>query len=155
MAKAKFVVDPDFENNLYRASNKSRSSLSPLFDLVRNVTDRIASIAKTELEKLAEEAESQVEPAKKLISGDNPNQGKKDFRRAKARAFALKSGANSTFPVMDYDGEGILGRVVINRRGSASLEYGGIDPVAELGKGTGEYVSHPAYAILRNAARRA
>jgi ElaB/YqjD/DUF883 family membrane-anchored ribosome-binding protein len=149
---ARFVEDPRFRDNIYRASNRSRSSLRPLYDQVRQLTDRVAEIAKNDLAKLADTAQSEVEGARKKIHADKSVVS--DFRRAKARAFALKTAQNSTFPTMGYDGNSIYGRVIINRRGSATVEYGGIDPVAEIGKGTGEYVQHPAYGVLRNALRK-
>lgn len=149
---ARFVVDPEFSNNVYRASNKSRSSLRPLYDQVRAITDRVAEIAKEDLQMLADTAQSEVGPARDKVKLDRTKVT--DFRRAKARAFALKTAANSTVPTMGYDGNSIYGRVLINRRGSFAIEYGGIDPVAEIGKDTGQYVSHPAYAVLRNALRK-
>lgn len=149
---ARFVKDKDFENNLYRASNRSRSSLKPLYDQVRDITDRAAELAKDELAKLASTAQSEVEVNRSKIK--NAKTEVSSFRAAKARAFALKTAQNSTFPTMGYDGDQIYGRIIINRRGSASIEYGGIDPVAEIGKGTGEFVQHPAYAVLRNALRK-
>lgn len=149
---AKFVTDPRFVDNLNRASNKSRSSLRPLFDQVRKITDEIAAYAKLDLQKLASEAESATRVARQQVGGDVKLVS--DFRRAKARAFALKTAVNSVVPTMQYDGKKIFGRVMINRRGSYSIEYGGVDPVGEIGKGTGQFVVHPAYAVLRNAARR-
>lgn len=151
---AKFVVDPHFTENLYRASNRSRSSLRPLYDQVRSITDRVAGIAKEDLQMLADTASSEVGPAKKKLKVNPPTDLITDFRRAKARAFALKTAANSLVPIMGYDGNSIYGRVLINRRGSASIEYGGVDPVAEIGKQTGQFVVHPAYAVLRNALRK-
>lgn len=149
---ARFVEDPRFRDNIYRASNRSRSSLRPLYDQVRELTDRVAEIARADLSKLADTAQSEVEVNRKKLHQER--QLISDFRAAKARAFALKTAQNSTFPTMGYDGNSIYGRVIINRRGSNSIEYGGIDPVAEIGKGTGQYVQHPAYAVLRNSLRK-
>lgn len=151
MAKVKFVFDPDFDNNVYRASNKSGSSLRPLYDQVRRITDRIAENAKATIEQEYQNAEADASGKRENAThGD----GKTQFLRAKAKAFALRSAANSTVPTMGYDGKEIFGRVLINRKGSFSLEYGGPDPVAEIGKGTGEYLVHPAYAFLRRAMDR-
>lgn len=146
----RFEFDKDFEENLRKASNKSGSSLRPLFDKVRKVTDEIAQNAKLDISLEAHVAEGDAKTAKK----DYSNTGRKRFQEAKAKAFALRSAANSTVPIMDYDGEEIFGRILINRRGSDALEYGGLDPVAEIGKGTGQYLQHPTYAFLRRALDR-
>lgn len=151
MARVRFDFDKDFDNNVYRASNKSNSSLRPLYDQVRQITDRIADHAKSAIEMEYQTAEADA-------SGKRENathgEGRTQFLRAKAKSFALRSAANSTVPTMGFDGKEIFGRVLINRKGSYSLEYGGPDPVAEIGKGTGEYLVHPAYAFLRRAMDR-
>lgn len=151
MARVRFVFDPDFDDNVYRASNKSRSSLRPLYDQVRSITDDIAASAKNAIETEYQMAEADA-------SGNKQNathgEGKNKFLIAKARSFALRSAANSTVPTMGFDGKEIYGRVLINRKGSFTLEFGGPDPVAEIGKGTGQYVVHPAYSFLRRAMDR-
>lgn len=148
MARVEFVFDPEFDDNIYKASNKSRSSLRPLFDEVRRVTDTIYFDAKSRADAEAARAEADVQAAK-------PNrfkpEGKRVFDEAKARSFALKSAANTMAPTMEFDGKEIFGRISINRKNSDSVEYGGTDPVAEIGRGTGEYVVHPPYAFLRRA----
>jgi hypothetical protein len=151
MARVRFEFDPDFDDNVYRASNKSGSSLRPLYDQVRRITDRIAENAKSAIE--TEYANAEADTSGKRDNATHGD-GKTQFLRAKARAFALRSAANSTVPTMGYDGKEIYGRVIINRKGSFVLEYGGPDPVAEIGKGTGEYLVHPAYAFLRRAMDR-
>lgn len=148
MARIEFEFYPEFDDDIYKASNKSRSSLRPLFDKVRQVTDEIYFDAKTRLDSEAGRAEAEVQAAK-------PDRfkpaGKEAFAYAKAKAFALKSAAQTVSPTMEFDGKEIHGRVTINRRGSSSIEFGGTDPVAEVGKGTGVHVDHPPYAPLRRA----
>lgn len=151
MGKVRFKFDPDFDDNVYKASNKSNSSLRPLFDQVRQITDRIAENAKSSIE--TEYAAAEADASGKRENATHGD-GKTQFLRAKAKAFALRSAANSTVPTMGYDGKEIFGRVLINRKGSFALEYGGPDPVAEIGKGTGEYLVHPTYAFLRRAMDR-
>lgn len=148
MARIKFEFDPDFEDNVKKASNKSNSSLRPLADTIRNVTDQIYFHAYNNLKKYAGEAEAEVQAAK----GDRhkPN-GRRRWLEAKAKAAAIRSGRNTIAPTMEYDGDEIYGMVAIYRKNSYVLEYGGIDEVGEIGKGTGEYISHPPYAFLRRA----
>lgn len=148
MARINFEFDPDFDDNIMRASHKSKSSLRPLFDTVRSVTDQIYFDARSRLESEANRAEAEVQAAKP--SRFKPD-GKIAFDYAKAKSFALKSAASTIGPTMNYDGEEIFGRVTINRKNSASVEFGGLDPTAEIGKGTGQYVEHPPYAFLRRA----
>lgn len=148
MARITFEFDPEFDDNIRKASNKSNSSLRPLFDTVRDVTDRIYFNAKARMDAEAGRAEGEVQAAK-------PDRFKPDgshrFNLAKAKSFALRSAAQTTAPTMEFDGNEIFGRVTINRKSSASVEFGGLDPVAEVGRGTGEYVEHPPYAFLRRA----
>ncbi len=145
----RFVIDPQFDENVYRASNKTGSSLKPLFDTVRKKTDEIAARAKRRIESEWYNTEASTSSIDNKKYGESKNR----FLYLKAKSFALKSAANSTVPTMGFDGKEIYGRISINRRHSVSLEFGGIDPVGEVGKGTGEYVSHPAYAFLRNSMR--
>lgn len=148
MANIKFEFYPTFDDDIRQASNKSKSSLRPLFDKVRSVTDEIYFDAKSKLDSEANRAESEVQTAKPdRFSTD----GKRRFNEAKAKAFALKSAANTVAPTMEFDGKEIFGRVAIYRRNSSAIEYGGVDPVAEIGRDSGEYVSHPPYAFLRRA----
>lgn len=147
MTRIQFEFYPTFDDDIKSASNKSKSSLRPLFDQVREVTDQIYFKARDLMESEAGRAESEVQAAK---PDRFKTTGKIAFNTAKARAAALKTAANSVKPTMDYDGE-IFGRVAIFRKQSASIEFGGIDPVAEIGKGTGQYVEHPPYAFLRRA----
>lgn len=150
----RFNFDKDFDNNVYRASNKSNSSLHPIYGQVRDLTDSIASKAKGAIQREAGSAESDVDSIKNTKWDSNfGGRGRKGWLHAKAKAFALKSAAQSVAPTMGYDGREIYGRVTINRRGSNTLEFGGPDPVAEIGRGTGEYVEHPPYSFLRNAMR--
>lgn len=151
MPRAKFEFYPTFDDDIKSASHKSRSSLRPLFDKVRSVTDEIYFNAKDMMDSEAGRAEAAVEVAKPIRF---TSAGKIAFQTAKARAFALKSAANSVKPTMDYDGE-IFGRVAIFRKDSYAVEFGGTDSVAEIGKGTGQYVDHPPYAFLRRAMDRA
>ena len=148
MARVIFEFDPQFDENIYKASNKSGSSLRPLFDTVRSVTDSIYQTAYELVAREAGRAENEVQQAK---SKRFSRTGKDSFNTAKARAFALKSAKRSIFPSMEYDGKEIYGQVAIYRKGSASLEFGGVDTTAEIGKGTGVYVEHPPYAFLRRA----
>lgn len=151
-----FKFDKDFDDNVYRASNKSNSSLRPLYDQVREKTDSIASIAQASIRDAAGAAETEVDSIKHSKWESNyGGKGRHGWLYAKAKSFALKSAASSVAPTMGYDGREIYGRVLINRRGSVSLEFGGPDPVAEIGRGTGEYVEHPPYSFLRNASRKA
>lgn len=153
-AKVRFVMDRRFEENLLRASNKTHSSLHSVYDKVRSVTDDIAKRAKNSITEAHQLAEQEVDAIRgSRWSSNYGGVGRKGWLQAKARAFAFKSAASSVFPTMGYNGHEIYGRVVINRRGSASLEYGGVDPVAEIGKGTGEFLEHPAYGFLRRAMR--
>lgn len=146
MARTEFQFDPDFDDNVYHASNKSRSSLAPLFNLVRKQTDEIAARAKSILQLEAALAEQSATSNRNKRFGNEKN----TFLEAKARAFALTSAYNSLAASMGTDNM-IYGRVAINRKGSGTLEFGGADPVAEIGKGTGNYLVHPAYAFLRRA----
>lgn len=148
MPRVSFEFDPEFDDNIKKASNKSNSSLRPLFDQVRDVTDNIYFAARDRIQGEANRAESDAQAARARRFS---NTGGPVYQHAKAKAFALKSAANSTKPTMEYDGDEIFGRVAIYRKGSGSVEFGGLDPVAEIGKGTGEYVSHPPYAFLRRA----
>lgn len=145
---ARFDFDPEFDANIHKASNKTGSSLRPLFDAVRQVTDEIYMDARESIAREAGRAQGEVES---IRSGRFSRSGRGKFAAAKAKAFALKSAKNSVFPSMEFDGREIYGRVAIYRKDSASLEFGGIDSVAEIGRGTGEYVQHPAYSFLRRA----
>lgn len=146
MARVEFHFDPDFDNNVYHASNKTKSSLAPLFNLVRKKTDEIAKNAKTIIELEAALAEQQAHANRNKRFGNEKN----TFLEQKAKAFALKSALNSLSASMGTDIE-IYGRVAINRKGSGTLEFGGPDIVAEIGKGTGNYLVHPAYHFLQRA----
>jgi hypothetical protein len=147
-----FRFDPMFEDNIYRASNKTNSSLHNLYDEVRSVTDKIARKAKGLIEAELKVAEADARGIKNSEwNSDYGGRGRKGWLAAKAKVFALKSAGATTFPTMGYDGREIYGRVEIRRQGSSSLEFGGTDPVAELGRGTGEYLNHPVYAFLRRA----
>lgn len=150
--KVRFEIDKRFDDNVYRASNKSNSSLHPLYDKVRSVTDEIAKAAKDLISGEYNRAEAEAKSIKNSEWNSNyGGHGRKGWLAAKAKAFALRSAASSTAPSMGYDGTEIYGRVEINRQGSSSLEFGGPDPVAEMGKGSGEFVEHPPYAFLRRA----
>ena len=151
MARVTFEFDDDFDTNLYHASNKTRSSLAPLFNIVRSKTDEISKAAKEAMQREWYNAESDAQKSRGTRFDKNHNSS---FLEAKARAFALKSVFQSIAPTMGVDSQ-IFGRVTINRTGSTALEYGGIDVKAEIGRGTGNYVVHPAYAFLRNAMRKA
>lgn len=151
MPKAKFEFYPDFDDNVHRASNKSKSSLRPLYDKVRNVTDDIYVTARESIAREAGRTEALVQAVK---SSRFSNHGKKNFNYFKATAFALRSARDSIAASMGFDGKEIYGRVAIYRKHSSALEFGGTDPVAEIGKGTGEYVTHPPYAFLRKAMDR-
>lgn len=151
MARVVFEFDKDFDTNVYHASNKTRSSLSPLYNQVRRTTDNIAKEAKDAIEKQWKYAEAEKEGTKHLKFDKNHNN---PYLYAKAKEFALRSAYNTIRPTMGVDKE-IYGRVSINRTGSTALEYGGIDVKAEMGRGTGNYLVHPVYAFLRNAMRRA
>lgn len=142
----KFEFDSEFTNNIYHASKKTRSSLRPLYDKVRTVTDQISEEAKRSLLVHWTEAEAET----KAVDSKTHGSGKRSFQVAKAKAFAFKSAYNTIRPMMGVDTE-IYGRVVIQRTGSGTLEFGGPDPKAEIGIGTGEYLVHPAYAFLRRA----
>lgn len=149
MGNVRFEFDPQFRDNVYRASNKTGSSLRPLYDLVRKITDDISRKAKARIQVEWYNAEAVAQNVETKTHGEGRNQ----FLQAKALSFSLRSALGATWPTMGFDGKEIYGRVSINRRGSSSLEYGGTDPVAEIGKGTGNYVQHPAYAFLRNSMR--
>lgn len=150
MARVTFEFDPDFDNNVYHASNKTKSSLAPLFNTVRKITDQIAEEAKAAIQREQYNAESEATAKRQDRFDKNHNSA---FLTAKAKSAALKSALNTTIPIMGVDNE-IYGRVVINRTGSSALEFGGVDPLYEIGRGTGEYLIHPAYAFLRNAMRK-
>lgn len=149
---ARFNWDKDFDDNVYRASNKTNSSLHPLYDHVRSTTDDYAAKAVRMISNEAGSAERDAQAIKNTGWSSNfGGHGRKGWLSAKAKAFALKSALSATHPMMGYDGREIYGRVIINRRGSMSLEFGGPDPVAEIGKGSGEFLEHPPYAFLRRA----
>lgn len=148
MARTTFVFDDDFDENVYKASSKSNSSLRPLYDTVRRVTDEIYFSARDSISQEAGVAEGNLN----AIKNERFKPGAGDlYNFYKAKAFALMSARNSTYPSMGYDGKEIFGRVAIGRKYSYSLEYGGLDFTAEIGKDTGQYVNHPAYAFLRRA----
>lgn len=152
MARITFEFDPDFDDNVYRASNKSRSSLRPLYDQVRMVTDTIAKDARRAAIGEWIRAESEAQALR-----DNRKFGSRqdDWLYAKARSFAIRSISTTIIPTMEYDGKEIYGKVSMNRKGSAMVEFGGPDPVAEIGRDSGKYVIHPPYSFLRNAMGRA
>lgn len=152
MARITFKFDPEFDDNVYRASHKSRSSLRPLYDQVRMVTDIIARDAKRAA--LGEWVRAEAE-AQGLREGRKFGARQDDWLYAKARSFAIRSVYNTVAPTMEYNGKEIYGMVSINRKGSAMVEFGGPDPVAEIGRDSGRYVIHPPYAFLRNAMGRA
>lgn len=151
MARVIFEFDPDFDDNVYHASNKSRSSLAPLFNQVRKITDSIAKEAKSAIQREQYNAEAEATNNRQDRFDKNHNSA---FLIAKARSASLRSAFNTIAPIMGVDSE-IYGRVVINRTGSSSLEFGGTDPLYEIGRGTGQYLVHPPYAFLRNAMRKA
>lgn len=145
MPQVKFEFYPTFDDDIYHASNKSRSSLRNLYDTVRQVTDNIRDNAIAQLESLYEQAESQAQ------SGDKTHgESRSRFLRAKAKAFTFRSTRDTTIAIMGVDRE-IYGRVIMNRTDSWSIEFGGVDRKAEVGKGTGEFITHPAYGVLRRA----
>lgn len=149
MARTKFVFDPDFDENVYHASYKSRSSLRGLYDKVRAITDEIAEYAKSNILTVMVGAEAEATASR----GDRFGDKKDGFQTAKARSSTLRTAYNSIFPIMGVDKE-IFGRVIINRTGSTALEYGGIDVKGEIGRGTGKYIVHPVYGFLRQAMRK-
>src|SRR5689334_3048058 len=151
MARVTFVFDDDFDENIHKASNTSGSSLRPIFDQVRKTTDDIAVHAR---EMIAREAGRMQALVTEVKPDRFSRHGKANFNYFKAVAFALRSARDTLAPTMEYDGTEIFGRVAIYRRDSRSIEFGGIDSVAEIGKGTGVYVTHPAYAFLRRAMDR-
>lgn len=145
MPKVTFEFYPTFDDDIYHASYRSRSSLRGLYDKVREVTDNIRDNAILRLESLYEESESQAQ------SGDKTHgESRSRFLRAKAKAFTFRTTRDTTIAVMGVDKE-IYGRVIMNRTDSWAIEFGGPDRKAEVGKGTGEFIVHPAYAILRRA----
>lgn len=149
MGKIKFEFYPTFESDVYRASYKSRSSLRGLYDKVRSVTDDIRDGAIETLEGLYELSESQAQSGDKT-HGESRNR----FLRAKAKAFTFRTTRDTTIAIMGFDGHEIYGRVLMNRTDSWAIEFGGSDRKAEVGKGTGEYIIHPAYGVLRKAMDR-
>jgi hypothetical protein len=148
MARIEFEFDPDFDENVYRASRKSGSSLRGLYDYVRGQTNEVFVKARESVAREAGRTEGQLQS---IRSRRFSNSGKKEFNYLKAQASSLRTARNSMHPVMGFDGTEIYGRVAIFRKNSDSVEYGGIDPTAEVGKGTGVYVEHPPYAFLRKA----
>lgn len=144
----KFVQYPTFHADILRASNKSRSSLRPLFDQVRSVTDKIYFNARSAIQREMGRAEAEMQGYRSSRFSRN---GKRNYQYAKAKHAALKTAYNSTVPTMGFDGNEIYGRVAINRKYSFTVEFGGIDPVGQVGKGTGEFVNHPSYSFLRRA----
>lgn len=148
--RIKFEFDSDFDENVYHASRKTKSSLAPLYNQVRKITDNISKEAKDAIGRQWYLAESEVQGNRNTRFDKNHNSG---FLVAKAKAFALYSAYNTIRPTMGVDSE-IYGRVSMNRDGTTSLEFGGTDLKAEIGKGTGNYLVHPTYAFLRNAMRK-
>lgn len=151
MPRVHFEFYEDFDENVYKASNKSGSSLKPLYDKVRKVTDEIYVEAEGSIAREAGRTQAILES---IRSSRFSRHGSKNFAYFKAVHFALRSARDSIAPSMGFDGKEIFGRVAIYRKDSQSLEFGGIDSVAEIGKGTGEYVEHPSYAFLRRAMDR-
>lgn len=149
MAKARFEFYPTFEPDIYRASYKSRSSIRNLYDTVRSVTDNIRDGAIEILEGLYEESESQAQSGNKTHG-----ESLKRFLRAKAKSFTFRTTRDLTIAVMGFDGKEIYGRVIMDRTDSWAIEFGGVDRKAEAGKGTGDYIVHPPYGVLRRAMDR-
>lgn len=148
MGNVKFEFYPTFHDDVVHASYKSRSSLRGLYDKVREVTDDIRDNTIANLEVLYEEAESQAQ------SGDKTHgESRSRFLRAKAKAFTFRSTRDTTIAIMGVDKE-IFGRVIMNRIDSWAIEFGGSDRKAEVGKGTGDFIIHPPYAVLRRAMDR-
>lgn len=144
----KFVFDPEFDENVRKASSKSKSSLRGIFNLVRAVTDEVYIHARESIAREAGRAEGEAQSVRaKRFS----RTGRANFAYYKAKANALRTARNTIAPTMEFDGKEIFGRVMIYRKSSAVIEFGGLDPVAEIGRGTGEYVEHPPYAFLRKA----
>lgn len=150
MARVTFVFDDDFDENIYKASYRSRSSLRPIYDTVRRVTDQIYFHARSSMDGEVGRMEANVQ----AVKDDYSRGGREVFNRAKAIASAVKTARNTLYPSMQYDGKEIFGRVAIGRKHSWAVEFGGNDPTAEIGKGSGRYANLPAYAFLRRAMDR-
>lgn len=153
MAKSRFVLDKSFGRHLNHPTQKT--SLRPLGDTLRQVSDDVAESAKGMIlqQYLAAQAKTQAIKSGQLDANDSrPGQG---YLRAKAEEFALKSALDSTIAYMTGDGTSMVGRVTINRTGATSLEFGGEDSGVVLGQGSKERPNHPAYAFLRRALDRA
>lgn len=152
MARARYVENKSFDRHLRHPTK--RTSLRNLGDKLRQVSDDIAETAQREIRREQARWEAKTEAIKhgKLdANAASPGQG---YLRAKATTFALKSAADNTAAFMGSSEGQMTAFVVINRQGSASLEYGGEDSGVVLGQGSRQHPVHPAYAFLRRAADR-
>lgn len=153
MARARYVENKSFDRHLRHPTK--RTSLRNLGDKLRQVSDDIAERARDEMRREQARWEARTEAIKRGELDANAAKPGQGYLRAKATTFALKTAADNTAAFMGQKDGQMTAFVVINRQGSALLEYGGSD-VSSAGKiyKSGEYVQHPAYAFLRRAADR-
>lgn len=149
MAKSSFKLDKRFGEHL--ENPKPKDSLRPLGDAVRATANNIRDNTISSIESARRRKASEVQAIKNGYDANGPRQGH-GYLRVKAEEFALKSTGDNTHAVMDTPGRA---RVIMDRTGSVSLEYGGLDTGVVLGRGSSEHPNHPAYAFLRRALDRA
>lgn len=152
MAKSSFRLAKSFDRHLNHP--RKGTSLHPLGDALRQVSDGVAETARDLISGELARKTALVLAIRNGFDANGPREGH-GLTRALAEQFALKSALDTTVPYMTGNGTSMIGRVIINRTGSSSLEYGGEDSGVVLGRGSNERPNHPAYAFLRRALDRA
>jgi hypothetical protein len=149
--KTRFKFSPTFDKNWNHP--RKGTSISGIGDAMRDVSDRIKDETKSLISRERALKESEVEAIKHGGLDRNAGARGSGYSRAKAEAFALKTAEQNVFAIM-LGGEQMHAQVIMNRTGSASLEYGGTDSTEKIYE-SDQYVHHPAYAFLRRAAAKA
>lgn len=143
----KIVWEPGFEAKAFHFN----SSLNPLGDLVRQVTDEIGNRARNAALAEAARWEGQRDTTKGLLKSQFQNEKMRYFR-AKAMAYSLKRYASTLRFTMEKSGDQNYGMVGSYHARGDRIEFGGSDNKMELGK-TGVKLEYPAFGFLRRAVR--
>lgn len=141
----KIVWDEGFEAKAFHY----RSSLNPLGDLVRTITDEIGHRAKRIVETETAVYEAERDSSKGLLKKEYKTQ-KMRYYRAKAMAYSLKIYGQTIRMTMEKDGDQNYGMVASYHARGDRIEFGGTDDKIELGK-TGIKLDYPAFGFLRRA----
>lgn len=143
MANVYIEWDEGFEEQAFHW----RSSLNPLGNQVRQVTDeiskRVIGLARNEAGRFSGTADDV-----RGIIRKNDRQERLRYFRNKAMAYSLKKYVELVKPIMVHDGKENYGAVVAYHAAADKIEFGGKDEQIELGK-TGERLTYPAFAFLR------